>query len=106
MTEFDLALDFLQTYVRAAASAAEGGEVLDDEREFRRHCRGLGVEPTGERRELARDLAVVIREWVTSGGPDRQEEGREMHVIPNSAIFAGLERYGWRVGFLNAATTR
>ena len=102
MTEFDLALDFLQTYVRAA----EDGEVLDDEQEFRRHSRGLGVEPTAERRELAGDLSIVIREWLTAGGPDAEEDGRETHVIPNSEIFAGLERHGWRVGFLNEAVTR
>jgi hypothetical protein len=97
MTEFDLALDFLQNYVRASAEAAEQGESVDDQAEFRRHCDPLGVEVTPERVELVRDMAGVVKECLVVD--EANDESR--HVIPASCLAEGLERYGWRISYLN-----
>jgi len=107
MTEFDLALDFLQNYVRASAAAAEQGESIDDRREFQRHCEPLGVEPTPQRMELVRDMAGVVKECLADDieaydSGDGEEEAEEtQHLIPASSLAAGLERYGWRIAYLN-----
>lgn len=98
MTEFDLALDFLQAYVRQAAAAAEGGEPLDDGKEFREFCNDLGVPATGQRLELVRDLASVIKEWLIA---DETEEDESTHTIAAVSLLEGLERYGWRMDFLS-----
>lgn len=98
MTEFDLALDFLQTYVREAAAAAEEGESLDDGKEFREFCGDLGVPATGQRLELVRDLASVIKEWLMA---DDSEEDDTTHTIAAVSLLEGLERYGWRMEFLS-----
>ena len=102
MTEFDLALGFLQAYVRAATTAADAGEPLDDGRGLRDFCDGLGVEPTAERGELVRDLAGVINEWVRRGEDERDEEIADPagRVIPTACLTDGLERHGWRLAFL------
>ena len=105
MTEFDLALEFLQTYVRASAAAAEVGESIDDQQEFERHCSPLGVEATAQRMELVRDMAGVVKECLVDENDieldanDADEETQ--HLIPASCLAAGLERYGWRVEYLN-----
>ncbi|MBA3312444.1 MAG: hypothetical protein M3552_03840 [Planctomycetota bacterium] len=97
MTEFDLALDFLQNYVRASAEAAEQGEAIDDQREFHRHCDPLGVEVTPQRVELVRDMAGVVKECLVV----EEAEDESRHVIPASSLAEGLERYGWRIAYLN-----
>ena len=101
MTEFELALDFLQAYVRAAVAAAEKGEPIDDAQEFRRYCDGLGVEITPERVELTRDLAGVIKECLARDVADETGDGEEdTHLIAASCLLEGLEAYGWRLEYL------
>ena len=101
MTEFDLALEFLQTFVDASAGAAERGESVDDRQAFRRHCGGLGLKPTPQRMELVRDLAGVIKEClgrVEAAGNHADDD--ERHFIPAVSLADGLEQHGWRLGFL------
>ena len=102
MTEFDLALDFLQAYVRAATPAAGEGVPFDDGREFRGFCGGLGLEPTPERGELARDLAGVINDCLRRGEHEPDEDADEpcRRLIPAESLAAGLERLGWRTAYL------
>ena len=102
VTEFDLALGFLQSYIRAAVSAAEEGESLDDAREFRRHCDDHGVEPTEERRQLVRDLAGVLKECLAEDESD-DDTARTIAAV---CLIEGLERYGWRVAFLSEDVRR
>ncbi len=97
MTEFDLALDFLQNYVRASAEAAEQGHSVDDTEQFHRHCDPLGVAVTPQRVELVRDMAGVVKECLVV--EEAADESR--HVIPASSLAEGLERYGWRISYLN-----
>ena len=101
MTEFDLALDFLQACVRAAGAATESGLPLDD-RDFRRHCNDIGVEVTAQRLELVHDLAEAINECIRRGEDQEASEDSEFatRVIPTSCLSDGLERYGWRVAWL------
>lgn len=110
MTEFELALDFLQLYVRAAVAAAERGEPVDDAHEFRRYCDGLGVEVTPERIELTHDLAGVVKECLASDDVDTcdidgGDGGSETHLIAAASLLDGLERYGWRLSFLGKDVT-
>jgi hypothetical protein len=102
MTEFELALEFLQAYVRSATIAAEAGEPFDEGRGFRRFCDDLGVEPTAERGELIRDLAGVINECVRRGEDERDEEVADPggRVIPTACLTGGLEQHGWRLAYL------
>ena len=102
MTEFDLALDFLQSYVRTATSAAQEGDPLNNQREFFEFCDGQGIEPTAERTELVGDLADVIHECVRRGEDEQDEEvgHPEGRRIPTLCLAQGLERYGWRLPFL------
>jgi hypothetical protein len=101
MTEFELALDFLQAYVQAAVAAAEKGEAIDDAREFRRYCHGLGVEITPERVDLTRDLAGVIKECLARDTHEESEGSDEdTHLIAASCLLEGLETYGWRLSYL------
>ena len=102
MSEFELALEFLQNYVRAATTAAEAGESFDEGRGFREFCDGLGIEPTAERGQLVRDLAGVINECVRRGEDERDEDVQDPggRVIPTACLTDGLERHGWRLAFL------
>ena len=95
MTEFDVALDFLQAYVKAATEAAEQGNSIDDGAEFRDFCGDRGIEPTDQRRELIHDLAGVVKECITRG------EDSEQYLIPASCLADGLEQHGWRRRYLN-----
>ena len=103
MTEFDLALEFLQTFARAATAAGEEGESLDGGREFHAFCVGQGVRATAERGELVRDLAGVISECVERGEHewDAEVPDPDHRLIPAGRLADGLERQGWRLGFLN-----
>jgi hypothetical protein len=102
MTEFELALGFLQAYVRAATAAADAGEPTGDGRGLREFCDTLGVESTAERGELVRDLAGVINECVRRGEDERDEDVKEPggRWIPAACLTDGLERRGWRMAFL------
>lgn len=95
MTEFDVALDFLQSYVKAATEAAEQGESIDDGREFRDFCDDRGIDPTDQRKELIHDLAGVVKECITRG------EDSEQYLIPAACLADGLEQHGWRRPFLD-----
>ena len=97
MTEYDLAFGFLQCFVKAAAAAASKGRSLDDFREYRGFCDQLGVAPTATRMELARDAAEVVKECLALV----RDEAGDTRLIPEEDLVAGLERYGWRVDFLN-----
>ena len=103
MTEFDLALDFLQNYVKASAAAAEHGESIDDQREFQRHCHPLGIEATPQRMELVRDMAGVVKECLIDEVEQIEDvqDDETQHLIPATSLAAGLERYGWRIAYLN-----
>ncbi|MGC1274730.1 MAG: hypothetical protein WBC44_13570 [Planctomycetaceae bacterium] len=100
MTEFDMALDFLQTYVKAATEAAEQGESVDDGREFRDFCDDRGIEPSNQRKELIHDLAGVVKECITRG------EDAEQYLIPAANLADGLEQHGWRRRFLDRDVDR
>lgn len=102
MTEFDLALEFLQTYVRTATSAAEEGVPLHDRSEFLEFCDDRGIEATAERTELVWDLADVINECLRRGEDERDEEAEHPNgrLIPTTCLADGLERRGWRLAFL------
>ena len=112
MTEYDLALDFLQTYVPAATAAAEDGGPpdrgrFDGGREFRRHCDGLGVAATDGRLDLVRDLAGVIRDCVLRGEdvPADAAGPADARFVPGGCLVDGLERHGWRPAFLAETVT-
>lgn len=104
MTEFDLALEFLQSYAGtlAAADPARGGDLPDGGREYRGFCGDLGVDPTPVRGELVRDLAGVINECVLRGEhePDEEVGGPGRRLISATSLADGLERHGWRPAFL------
>ncbi|MBA3313947.1 MAG: hypothetical protein H0T47_11775 [Planctomycetaceae bacterium] len=102
MTEFELALEFLQTYVQTAASPAQAGEPLRDRNEFFAFCDDRGVEATTERVELVRDLASVINACVRRGEheSDAEVEDPDARLITSDCLTHGLECYGWRMAFL------
>lgn len=102
MTEFDLALEFLQTYAQAAAPASQQGVPIHNRRDFFEFCDDRGIEPTAERNELVWDLAVVVNECVRLGEdvPDEGCDEANGRLIPTESLADGLERHGWRLEFL------
>lgn len=102
MTELELSVDFVRIFAEAVVTAVKAGERLDEYQEFSRYCDDMGADATPERLDLARDVALVLREHFWEE-PD--EDGRvdsdDLGAVPLQVLADGLERHGWRRGFLD-----
>lgn len=106
LSEFELASGFLAEFIAAAERAEGRGEVGSDATEFARYCGRAGVEPTAERLQFVRDLAVVVRDGLVadglaSSGPAARGGTHALHAL---ALAEGLEDRGWPLSFLARAT--
>lgn len=98
LTEVGAALGFVVVMARKVLSHPSG-EPIDEEREFRRYCGLINVEPTEERYELASDAGTVVVGLVGDG-----EAGEVLAEVaprvPLRLLTARLEAMGWRREFL------
>ena len=101
MTELEFAIEFVKVYAARALQTAASGQPLDDASEFRQFCKAKSVSPSDERRDLARDVVLVIRELCSSEGPI-EIVGPETYVsVAPRALFDSLEQHGWRRAYLS-----
>jgi hypothetical protein len=101
MTELELAADFVRVFAEAVVAAVRTGERLDEREELRRYCDGLGIEGTPERLDLARDVALVLREHVWRPDDAEAVDADDLSCVPLATLRDGLERHGWRREHLN-----
>lgn len=100
MTELELTVDFVRVFAEAVVTAVKTGERLDERREFASYCSDVGVEPTAERLDLARDIALVLREHFWEGDDGEPVDSDDLGAVPMRVLADGLERHGWRRVFL------
>jgi hypothetical protein len=101
MTELELAVDFVRVFAEAVVTAVRMGERLDEREEIRRYCEPLGVEGTPERLDLARDVALVLREHFWRDQEETEPvDADDLGCVPLATLADGLERHGWRRPFL------
>ena len=100
MTELELTVDFVRVFADLVVTAVKSGERLDERREFARYCDDLGTEPTPERLDLARDVALVLREHFWRADDGEPVDGDDLGSVPLRVLADGLERHGWRRAFL------
>lgn len=100
MTELELTVNFVRVFADAVVTAVKSGERLDERREFARFCGGVGAEATDERLDLARDIALVLREHFWREDDGEPVDSDDLGSVPLRLLADGLERHGWRRGFL------
>ena len=106
MTEFEAAFQFVRSYAEAVAVAVRRNERLDDWSEYRRFCEAQGLEPTRERLDLARDIAIAAREYFAGareGGlvvEDAGADPEDLDDLPTLFLLDTLVCHGWRPDFL------
>lgn len=100
MTELELTVDFVRVFADLVVTAVKSGERLDERREFAKYCDDLGTEPTAERLDLARDVALVMREHFWQPDDGEPVDGDDLSSVPSRLLADGLERHGWRREFL------
>ena len=106
MTELELSVEFVRVFADAVVTAVKSGERLDERREFARYCEGFGAEPTPERLDLARDVALVLREHFWAEDDGEPVDSDDLGSVPLRVFADGLERHGWRRAFLNRQAVR
>jgi len=112
MTEFEAAFEFVREYADAVAVAVRRNERTDDRAAYLVFCGGHGLEPTPDRLELARDIAIAAREYfagVDESGlvvADAGTDPEELDDVPPTFFLDTLECHGWRAEFLNRDARR
>lgn len=101
MTELELTVDFVRVFAQAVVTAVKMGERLDERQEFAAYCNDAGAEATAERLDLARDIALVLREHFWEGDEGEPVDSEDLGAVPIRVLADGLERYGWRRAFLD-----
>ncbi len=106
MTELELSVDFVRVFADAVVTAVKSGERLDERREFARYCDTRRTEATPERLDLARDIALVLREHLWHGDDGEPVDSEDLGSVPLRVLADGLERHGWRRAFLENDVAR
>lgn len=107
MTEFEAAFDFVREYADAVAVAVRRNERTDDRAAYLAFCEERGLEPTPERLELARDIAIAAREYFAGTDEsglvvaDAGTDPEDLEDVPPLFFLDTLECHGWRAEFLN-----
>jgi hypothetical protein len=107
MTEFEAAFEFVRGYAHAVAVAVRRNEWTDDRVAYLGFCEERGLEPTPERLELARDIAITAREYCAGpdeGGlvvADAGTDPDDLDDVPPLFFIDTLECHGWRAEFLH-----
>jgi len=106
MTELELSVKFVRVFADAVVSAVKAGERLDERRAFASYCETLGADPTAERLDLARDVALVLREHFWAEDDGEPVDSDDFGSVPLRVFADGLERHGWRRPFLHREAVR